>query len=94
MDACDQLVLGGRDDWRLPDINDVGRLMQHIDQIPVLASEHFPNLVGSARYVWSSREAFFSTALAMAGWTGDGAGAFGDNVPKTEIAEVRCVADR
>ncbi len=84
---CEGLSLGGRSDWRLPNINELGSILDYNkSSIPSIDSTTFPNT--QSKFYWSSSTYAQDTNYA---WFVD----FGSgeilSVTKNSIIYTRCV---
>ena len=86
---CEGLTLGGRSDWRLPNINELGSIIDYTkSSAPTIDSTAFPNTQSS--YYWSSSTYAQSTSYEYAwGVYFSSGGVYGLYKPSSYY--VRCV---
>ena len=91
---CEGLTLGGRSDWRLPNINELGSIIDYTKSInPTINSTAFPNTQSFSpsvfqSYYWSSSTYALLTGYA---WFVDFGSGGVSNFSKTSLYYVRCV---
>jgi hypothetical protein len=83
---CEGLTLGGRSDWRLPNINELGSIIDYIKSSnPIIDSTAFPNTRSDG--YWSSSTSAQSTGSA---WYINFSNGYVDYNSKTANYFVRC----
>jgi hypothetical protein len=83
---CENFFLGGRSDWRLPNINELKSLVDFSKYNPAINATYFPNTVSV--YYWSATTYAGITTYAWGVYFGSGVA---NGYYKTDNSYVRCV---
>jgi hypothetical protein len=83
---CEDLVLGGWDDWRLPTVVELRSIVDHTRGNPAINSDAFPN--AAAGVYWSASPPAYGNTVAWCVAIGYGYSSL-NNV--NNFARVRCV---
>jgi|GEM_PF-1304373 len=84
---CEDLTLGGYEDWRLPNIRELKSILDYTHFNPAIDMSYFPNTVSSS--YWSSTTNVYLTDGAWSQRFDDGSGAYTNG--KSGSCYVRCV---
>lgn len=90
---CSNLTLGGRDDWRLPNINELRSIVEYWGASPSINTIVFPNTpnTNGSSFFWSSSTLAFGTKPAWLFNYGVTPGPGTGYSSKTDKYYVRCV---
>jgi len=92
---CEGLTLGGRSDWRLPNINELGSIIDYTKSInPTINSTAFPNTQSFSPSVFQSFNYWSSSTYAQdtdSAWSVNFSVGLVDYSDKTNGYYVRCV---
>ena len=89
IDYCEALSLGGQDDWRLPNRNELISIVDHSKSSPAIKENIFHN-IASSNY-WSSSSSASNSSNA---WRVSFENSYVKVSRKTSSYYVRCVRDR
>jgi len=82
---CEGLTLGGRSDWRLPNINELGSIIDYTKYVPAIDTAVFPNTQSNDVYLSSTSQSTSGAWCVFFGGGGVG------SIDKTAPYYVRCV---